>query len=189
MSGLAVRTQCAMHSCTPTRATSLTQTRTTTPPPQQRLVNSFNGWSLLIIESLDKLWLMDLYGELNGALAVVSNITFTLPPTGVPSSTSNSVGANADSGYEYMLKQWLLSGRTDTKARDLYLRSVNAILDNLTYVSPKRNLLYVTDASVDPDGKIIPTYAFEHLTCFLPGMLGWSVGNPPRVVGAQRWAR
>jgi mannosyl-oligosaccharide alpha-1,2-mannosidase len=30
-----------------------------------------------------------------------------------------SVGAYADSAYEYMLKQWLLSGRTDTKARDL----------------------------------------------------------------------
>ena len=30
-----------------------------------------------------------------------------------------SVGALADSAYEYMLKQWLLSGRTNTKARDL----------------------------------------------------------------------
>jgi hypothetical protein len=30
-----------------------------------------------------------------------------------------TVGAYADSGYEYMLKQWLLTGRTETKARDL----------------------------------------------------------------------
>jgi mannosyl-oligosaccharide alpha-1,2-mannosidase len=30
-----------------------------------------------------------------------------------------SVGALADSGYEYILKQWLLTGCTDTKARDL----------------------------------------------------------------------
>ena len=30
-----------------------------------------------------------------------------------------SVGSYADSAYEYMLKQWLLTGRTDTKARDL----------------------------------------------------------------------
>lgn len=34
-----------------------------------------------------------------------------------------SVGAFADSAYEYMLKQWLLSGRTDTKARDLCMIS------------------------------------------------------------------
>ena len=32
---------------------------------------------------------------------------------------SVSVGSDADSGYEYILKQWLLTGRTDTKARDL----------------------------------------------------------------------
>ena len=30
-----------------------------------------------------------------------------------------SAGSYADSAYEYMLKQWLLTGRTDTKARDL----------------------------------------------------------------------
>jgi len=36
---------------------------------------------------------------------------------------SVSVGAFADSGYEYLLKQWLLSGRTDTKARDLCMIS------------------------------------------------------------------
>lgn len=29
-----------------------------------------------------------------------------------------SVGALADSGYEYLLKQYLLSGRTDIQARD-----------------------------------------------------------------------
>jgi mannosyl-oligosaccharide alpha-1,2-mannosidase len=34
-----------------------------------------------------------------------------------------SVGAYADSAYEYMLKQWLLSGRTDTRARDLCMIS------------------------------------------------------------------
>ncbi|KAI0279662.1 hypothetical protein BC826DRAFT_1080055 [Russula brevipes] len=28
-------------------------------------------------------------------------------------------------------------------------RSVNAILDNLTYASPKRNILFVTDAFVE----------------------------------------
>jgi mannosyl-oligosaccharide alpha-1,2-mannosidase len=36
---------------------------------------------------------------------------------------SVTVGAFADSAYEYLLKQWLLSGRTDTKARDLCMTS------------------------------------------------------------------
>ncbi len=45
-----------------------------------------------------------------------------------------SVGAFADSGYEYMLKQWLLSGRTDTKARDLcmFLFLFSPVLSILT---------------------------------------------------------
>ena len=34
-----------------------------------------------------------------------------------------SVGASADSAYEYMLKQWLLTGRTDAKARDICAHS------------------------------------------------------------------
>ncbi|KAI0281883.1 glycoside hydrolase [Russula brevipes] len=108
--------------------------------------------------------------------------------TGLPSSTSISVGAFADSAYEYMLKQWLLSGRTDTKARDLYLRSANAILENLTYISPKRNLLYVTDAFVDSDGTIDPTHVFEHLTCFLPGVLALGAATLPDVPRTHLWA-
>jgi Glycosyl hydrolase family 47 len=41
---------------------------------------SFNGWCLSYIESLDTLWLMGLYEEFDGALAVVTNITFFMPP-------------------------------------------------------------------------------------------------------------
>jgi hypothetical protein len=40
-----------------------------------------------------------------------------------------SVGAYADSAYEYMLKQWLLSGRTDNKARDLCMISALSSFD------------------------------------------------------------
>ena len=35
-----------------------------------------------------------------------------------------SVGAFADSGYEYLLKQWLLSGRSETKAKDQCANSI-----------------------------------------------------------------
>jgi mannosyl-oligosaccharide alpha-1,2-mannosidase len=35
------------------------------------------------------------------------------------SSEEYSVGAFADSGYEYMLKQWLMTGKTEPKYRDL----------------------------------------------------------------------
>lgn len=108
--------------------------------------------------------------------------------SGLASARSVAVGASADSAYEYMLKQWLLTGRTDTKARDLYLRSVNAILDHLTYVTPTRNLLYVTDATVDTHGTFFPSHKFEHLTCFLPGLLALGAVTLPDVPRRHMWA-
>ncbi|KAI9460740.1 seven-hairpin glycosidase [Russula earlei] len=282
-------------------------------PLSKSPIDNFNGWSLSYIESLDTLWLMGLYEEFDSALAVVANVSFTLPPnryapffetvirylggllsayalsqdpilltraddlgtallpvfgtpsglptfsvntvsgkvatgwigpaalwsealtcqlefkylahltgrtkyytavekamdvmykanlssssdlfptmwsteTGLPTSTSVSVGAFADSAYEYMLKQWLLSGGKDTKARDLYLRSANAILDRLTYITPTRNLLYVTDASVNSSGELSPTHVFEHLTCFLPGVLALGAATLPDVPRTHLWA-
>ncbi|KAH9973544.1 glycoside hydrolase [Lactifluus volemus] len=108
--------------------------------------------------------------------------------TGLPTTRKVSVGSFADSGYEYMLKQWLLTGRTDTKVRDLYLRSVDTILKHLTYVSPTRKLLYVTDAMVDQNGEFFPTHKLEHLTCFFPATLALGAATIPDVPPTHMWA-
>jgi mannosyl-oligosaccharide alpha-1,2-mannosidase len=68
------------------------------------------------------------------------------------------------------------------------LRSANAILDRLTYISPKRHLLYVTDADVDWDGDFSPSHNFEHLTCFLPGVLALGAATLPDVPPTHMWA-
>jgi mannosyl-oligosaccharide alpha-1,2-mannosidase len=98
-------------------------------------------------------------------------------------SADLSVGALADSAYEYLLKQYLLTGKSEPKARDLCefslslpsikshrpfadLRSVSGIINNLLYLSPTRNLLYVTNIIAGQ-----PTHIQEHLACFLPGLL------------------
>lgn len=100
-------------------------------------------------------------------------------------SEDYSVGAFGDSAYEYLLKQWLLTGKTEPKSRDLCnfpgifhlhsrshfsalldLKSAEGIINNLLFLSPKRKLLYVTDLAYET-----PTHAFEHLSCFLPGLL------------------
>ncbi|KAF8347775.1 glycoside hydrolase [Amanita rubescens] len=97
-----------------------------------------------------------------------ANITGGLFPTmwdvqnGLPVNHHYAVGAYADSAHEYLLKQWLLTGQTEPKAKDLYLQSVEGILTNLTYISPTRHLLYVTDMN---NGVV--SHKFEHLTCFL----------------------
>ncbi|KAI0796069.1 glycoside hydrolase [Abortiporus biennis] len=86
--------------------------------------------------------------------------------TATPSNTQFSVGAFADSAHEYFLKQWLMTSKSEKKAYDLYILVANAILKELLYISPTRQLLYVTDTN---NG--IPSHTFEHLSCFLPGLL------------------
>ncbi|RDB20921.1 Endoplasmic reticulum mannosyl-oligosaccharide 1,2-alpha-mannosidase [Hypsizygus marmoreus] len=106
--------------------------------------------------------------------------------TGLPKNNQFSVGAYADSAHEYLLKQWLVTGQSEPKTRDLYLRSANAIINNLLYITPTRHLLYVTDTH---DG--IPSHVFEHLSCFLPGLLALGVHTlhlPPRERELHAWA-
>ncbi|KAJ7590997.1 glycoside hydrolase [Mycena floridula] len=83
--------------------------------------------------------------------------------TAEPRNHHFSVGASADSGYEYFLKQWLLSGQSEPKTRDLC---------DLLYLTPTRNLLY-------------------HLSCFLPGLLALGVHTldlSPEDEERHRWA-
>ncbi|CAE6478660.1 unnamed protein product [Rhizoctonia solani] len=87
--------------------------------------------------------------------------------TGSPVGDHVSLGAMADSGFEYLLKQYLLTGRTETGLRDLWLDASDSIISHMLYISPNRKLLYITDISGSehsPSGKL------EHLSCFLPGL-------------------
>ncbi|KAI0630670.1 seven-hairpin glycosidase [Trametes polyzona] len=128
--------------------------------------------------------IMDLMNEADvkdGRFATKWSVT-----TGRPTNHQFSVGAFADSAHEYLLKQWLLTAQSESKARDLYLRDVDAILSNLLYITPNRELLYVTDTT--PTG---PSHAFEHLSCFLPGLLALGAHTlplPSRDRERQQWA-
>ncbi|OSD04709.1 glycoside hydrolase family 47 protein [Trametes coccinea BRFM310] len=106
--------------------------------------------------------------------------------TGKPINFQFSVGAFADSAHEYLLKQWLLTAKSEAKARDMYLRDANAIIKNLLYVSQNRKLLYVTDISNNS-----PSHTFEHLSCFLPGLLALGAHTlplSPRDKQLHEWA-
>jgi hypothetical protein len=52
--------------------------------------------------------------------------------------------------------------------------SVNGAIDNLVYISPQREFLYITDLSVSSpysQSQPLPSRRFEHLSCFFPGVL------------------
>lgn len=107
-----------------------------------------------------------------------------------------TVGAAADSGHEYLLKLYLLTAQSDEASLDLCssfllistaigclkliadVSTANRILTSLLYVSPKRGLLYVTDTQYSAQ-EPLPSHHFEHLSCFLPGLLALGAHTLP----------
>ncbi|KAL5522912.1 hypothetical protein ACEPAF_1179 [Sanghuangporus sanghuang] len=119
--------------------------------------------------------------------------------TGEMADSHLTIGALADSAYEYLLKQYLLSNKTETRLRDMYISSMTGMIKNLLYLSPNRHILYVTDVFVstspsDPSVlQIEPSRKFEHLSCFLPGLLALGVHSlgeelPPAERALHKWA-
>ncbi|KAJ2832025.1 hypothetical protein J3B01_005054 [Coemansia erecta] len=78
--------------------------------------------------------------------------------------TEYTVGAMADSFYEYMLKQYIMHG--DDKYRTRYIASVDAITSTLVGRT-KGNLAFV--GRLANDGRLVRE--MEHLACFYPGLL------------------
>ncbi|CCM04172.1 uncharacterized protein FIBRA_06334 [Fibroporia radiculosa] len=105
---------------------------------------------------------------------------------GIPANEQFSAGAFADSAYEYLLKQYLLTSKSESKVHDLYLHVANSVIENLLYITPNRRLLYVTDTNNDN-----PSHKFEHLSCFLPGLLALGAHTldlPARDAQIHMWA-
>lgn len=95
------------------------------------------------------------------------------------------LGSRADSYYEYLLKDYLQTGRTERVYRDMYDDAMAAIHDNLLARTPRHNLLYTVEApSSNYNHK---EHKQDHLVCFLGGslMLGATDGGradvPPRL--------
>ncbi|KAJ7250458.1 glycoside hydrolase family 47 protein [Mycena haematopus] len=110
-----------------------------------------------------------------GMMPISWNLT-----SGVPFDSRLSVGAKADSAHEYLLKQYILTAKTDTKSLEMYIRATTHILTTMLYISPTRRLLYVTDtssATFDHAGQ--PSHKMEHFSCFLPGLLALGAHTLP----------
>ncbi|XP_048577958.1 mannosyl-oligosaccharide 1,2-alpha-mannosidase IA [Nematostella vectensis] len=87
------------------------------------------------------------------------------PRTGVWGSQHVSLGALGDSFYEYLLKSWIMSGKMDKKARDMYDKAVEAIERMLVQRSRKSNLTYLAEYKY---GRL--EHKMDHLACFTAGM-------------------
>lgn len=71
-----------------------------------------------------------------------------------------SLGALGDSFYEYLLKMWLQSGRTDTVARRMYDEAMDALVRNIIQTSAG-GLTYASDMKYER-----LEHKMDHLACF-----------------------
>ncbi|XP_023392222.1 endoplasmic reticulum mannosyl-oligosaccharide 1,2-alpha-mannosidase [Pteropus vampyrus] len=77
-----------------------------------------------------------------------------------------TLGARADSYYEYLLKQWIQGGKTDQRLLDDYLEAVDGIRKHLVRRSEPSKLTFVGELA---HGHF--SAKMDHLVCFLPGTL------------------
>ncbi|KAG5210925.1 endoplasmic reticulum mannosyl-oligosaccharide 1,2-alpha-mannosidase isoform X1 [Ovis aries] len=77
-----------------------------------------------------------------------------------------TLGARADSYYEYLLKQWIQGGKKERQLLEDYLEAVDGIRKHLLARSEPRKLTFVGELN---HGRF--SAKMDHLVCFLPGTL------------------
>ncbi|XP_014791191.1 endoplasmic reticulum mannosyl-oligosaccharide 1,2-alpha-mannosidase isoform X1 [Octopus bimaculoides] len=88
--------------------------------------------------------------------------------TGIFRNTATiTLGARGDSYYEYLLKQWLQTGKINNTFKDDYLEAVKGMQLHLMKMSEPSKLVYL--------GELLGGRHFspkmDHLLCYLPGTL------------------
>lgn len=97
---------------------------------------------------------------------------FFNPETGGSSGQYIMLGARTDSYYEYLLKQWIFTGKSDALLKERYIHAMQSIrmklLRRTNFVSGGEHedgLLYVSEMK----GTAMSA-KMDHLVCFLPGL-------------------
>eukprot|EP01062_Namystynia_karyoxenos_P046807 TRINITY_DN35185_c0_g1_i1.p1 TRINITY_DN35185_c0_g1~~TRINITY_DN35185_c0_g1_i1.p1 ORF type:complete len:583 (+),score=128.49 TRINITY_DN35185_c0_g1_i1:89-1750(+) len=96
-----------------------------------------------------------------------------------------TLGARGDSWIEYLLKRWVQGGGRDERLRAAFVRTVEAVLANLTVATPSGGTFVAERPGL---GEL--EYKMDHLVCFFPGVLALAVSSrPPAVQAGQavRW--
>ncbi|CAJ0577925.1 unnamed protein product, partial [Mesorhabditis spiculigera] len=87
------------------------------------------------------------------------------PNTGKWGQKEYSMGAMADSFYEYLLKQYLVTGKTDSRTKKEYNAAVEAMEKKMLFKSSPSGFKYFANLK----GSRVE-HKMEHLACFCGGM-------------------
>ncbi|XP_026500859.1 endoplasmic reticulum mannosyl-oligosaccharide 1,2-alpha-mannosidase [Vanessa tameamea] len=100
---------------------------------------------------------------------------FINPNTGhfLPHATI-TLGARGDSYYEYLLKQWLQTGKTINYLLDDYVTAIEGVREYLAKRSSPNKRLFIGELA---SGSEAFNPKMDHLTCFLPGTLALGHAN------------
>ncbi|CAJ0958796.1 unnamed protein product, partial [Mesorhabditis belari] len=93
-----------------------------------------------------------------------------------------SIGAMADSFYEYLLKQYLVTGKKDTRTKKEYNEAIEAMEKKMLFSSSPSNLKYFANLK----GSRVE-HKMEHLGCFCGGMFALDAFNEPNATRARHY--
>lgn len=102
------------------------------------------------------------------------------PRTGNWGDQHTSLGAMGDSFYEYLIKEWLRSGRRDSQAKDMFDEAARGIVEKLVQVSPG-GLTYLADSR---NGRL--EHKMGELACFSGGMFALAAATENNI-HSSRW--
>ncbi|KAM9321965.1 endoplasmic reticulum mannosyl-oligosaccharide 1,2-alpha-mannosidase isoform 1-T2 [Pholidichthys leucotaenia] len=83
-----------------------------------------------------------------------------------------TLGARADSYYEYLLKQWIQGGKTEDDLLEDYLQAIEGVKKHLLRQTGPNRLTFIGELS---HNRFNPK--MDHLVCFLPGTLALGAHN------------
>ncbi|KAI9498956.1 glycoside hydrolase [Zychaea mexicana] len=89
------------------------------------------------------------------------------PQTGMFNTREIRLGSRGDSYYEYLIKQYLQTEKTEPIYLDMYRQTVHAIQKHLMSRSHPNNLLYIGELLNGVPGTVHPK--MDHLVCFIGG--------------------
>eukprot|EP00092_Neocalanus_flemingeri_P032575 GFUD01035431.1.p1 GENE.GFUD01035431.1~~GFUD01035431.1.p1 ORF type:complete len:656 (+),score=150.26 GFUD01035431.1:141-2108(+) len=102
------------------------------------------------------------------------------PKTGKWGQQHTSVGALGDSFYEYLLKEWLRSGKRDSQAKKMFDEAATDIEEMLIQTSAS-GLTYIAEWKY---GRL--EHKMDHLACFAGGMYGLAA-TEEKDANSERW--
>ena len=103
------------------------------------------------------------------------------PSTGQWGQDHSSLGAHGDSFYEYLLKEWIRSGKADEFSKEMFDEAMINV-ELILMQNSSQGLTYLADRK----GGML-AHKMDHLACFTGGMFGLASVNDEDEVKKKNW--